>query len=124
MNRHSKPASQLAFRLNEVQFNGNLKPPLRSASSTLLLVASQSFGQSAPIEEIVVTADFRQATVNDISASISILDSALMQSKNALHLEDVLLNAPNVNVSSGASRSRFFQIRGIGERGQFTEPLY
>ena len=31
--------------------------------------------------------------------------------------------APNVNFSSGASRGRFIQIRGIGERSQFIEPL-
>jgi outer membrane receptor protein involved in Fe transport len=37
--------------------------------------------------------------------------------------KDLLANAPNVNLASGASRSRFYQIRGIGERGQFTEPL-
>ena len=31
--------------------------------------------------------------------------------------------AVNVSVSSGSSRARFYQIRGIGERGQFGEPL-
>ena len=31
--------------------------------------------------------------------------------------------APNVNFASGASRGRFIQIRGIGERSQFVEPL-
>ncbi|MES2624848.1 MAG: TonB-dependent receptor, partial [Pseudomonadota bacterium] len=93
------------------------------ASCSLLLHTAHSIAQPVPIEEIIVTADFRQATINDIPASISVLDSALIQSKNALHLEDLLLNAPNVNVSSGASRARFYQIRGIGERGQFTEPL-
>jgi outer membrane receptor protein involved in Fe transport len=118
MNRHSKSALQF----NAAQTRSIIKLSFTFASCTLLLTA-RSFGQTAPIEEIVVTADFRQATINDIPASISVLDSALIQSKNALHLEDILLNAPNVNVASGASRSRFYQIRGIGERGQFTEPL-
>jgi outer membrane receptor protein involved in Fe transport len=91
----------------------------------LALAASAANAQTrqATIEEIVVTADFRQSTINTIAASISVLDSTLIQQKNALHLEDVLLNAPNVNAASGASRARFYQIRGIGERGQFTEPL-
>ena len=39
------------------------------------------------------------------------------------HLEEALAQAPNVNFASGASRGRFVQIRGIGERGQFAEPL-
>jgi iron complex outermembrane receptor protein len=119
MNRHSKSA----LRIIAAHPRSAIKPSLTCASCSVLLLAAKAFGQTAPIEEIVVTADFRQASVNDISASISVLDSALMQSRNALHLEDILLNAPNVNVSSGASRSRFYQIRGIGERGQFTEPL-
>ncbi|MDT8397731.1 MAG: TonB-dependent receptor [Pseudomonadales bacterium] len=75
------------------------------------------------IEEITVSADFRAASVTDISASVLVLDSQLIQQKNAQHLEDILLNAPNVNFASGASRARFFQIRGIGERSQFAEPL-
>ncbi|MGB1328199.1 MAG: TonB-dependent receptor, partial [Porticoccaceae bacterium] len=36
---------------------------------------------------------------------------------------DLLSLAPNVNFASGASRGRYFQIRGIGERSQFVAPL-
>lgn len=83
-----------------------------------------SFVCAQPVlEEIIVTADFRQAAVDDIPASIAVVDAEVMARKNAQHLEDILLNAPNVNLASGASRARFIQIRGIGERGQFSEPL-
>ena len=75
------------------------------------------------LEEIIVTADYRQNSLDDIAASITVINADTMAKKNAQHLEDVLLNAPNVNFSSGASRARFIQIRGIGERGQFSEPL-
>ncbi len=78
---------------------------------------------AACIEEIIVTADFRQQGLNDIAASVRVLDAELMQRRNALHLEDVLLNAPNVNLAAGASRARYVQLRGIGETGQFVEPL-
>ncbi|MCV6626108.1 MAG: TonB-dependent receptor, partial [Cellvibrionaceae bacterium] len=37
--------------------------------------------------------------------------------------ESLLQSIPNVNTASGASRGRFFQIRGIGERSQFVEPV-
>ena len=30
---------------------------------------------------------------------------------------------PNVNYSTGSSRGKFYQIRGIGERSEFTEPV-
>jgi len=83
-----------------------------------------SFVCAQPVlEEIIVTADFRQAAVDDIPASIAVVDADVMARKNAQHLEDILLNTPNVNLASGASRARFIQIRGIGERGQFSEPL-
>ena len=75
------------------------------------------------LEEIVVTADYRLNVIDDIPASISVIDADTMSRKNAQHLEDILLNTPNVNFASGGSRARFIQIRGIGERGQFSEPL-
>ena len=43
--------------------------------------------------------------------------------RGAEHLEQLLNLAPNVNLSTGASRGRFVLIRGIGERSQFQEPL-
>jgi iron complex outermembrane receptor protein len=86
-------------------------------------IASAQIESTAEIEEIVVTADYRQASINDISTSITVLTDKLIQRKGAQHLEDLLADAANVNLSSGASRARFYQIRGIGERGQFSEPL-
>ena len=79
--------------------------------------------ESPGIEEIIVNADYRLSDLNDIPSSVIVLDETLIQNRNAQHLEEILLNAPNVNFSSGSSRARFFQIRGIGERGQFSEPL-
>jgi outer membrane receptor protein involved in Fe transport len=73
-------------------------------------------------EEIRVTAEFRDTRVSDLAGSASVIlpneDSTTVH-----HLEEVLGRAPNVNFASGASRARFFQIRGIGERGQFSTPL-
>jgi len=97
--------------------------------SNLIFIASFCISASAQvdsapeIEEIIVNADYRQSSVNDMASSVIVLDENLIQRKNAQHLEDILLSAPNVNFSSGASRARFYQIRGIGERGQFSEPL-
>ena len=84
---------------------------------------SAQVDSSIVLEEIIVNADYRQSKANDIFSSVTVLDANLIRKKNAQHLEDILFNAPNVNLSSGASRARFYQIRGIGERGQFSEPL-
>ena len=75
------------------------------------------------IEEVAVTSDFRDSTLLKTPASVTVIDSAALAQRQARHLEQVLNLAPNVNFSSGASRGRFIQIRGIGERSQFIEPL-
>ena len=93
------------------------------ALAVITASAAQAQTKANTIEEIVVTADFRQTTLDNIPASISVLDSKLMQQKNALHLEDVLADAPNVNFTSGASRARYVQLRGIGDTEEFVEPL-
>ena len=74
------------------------------------------------IEEVVVTAELRAVALSEAAGSISLLtpdDRADVVN----HLEEVLAQAVNVNIASGASRARFVQMRGIGERGQFAEPL-
>ena len=86
-------------------------------------VISDSVLPGSAIEEIIVTSDFRDTTLLQTPASVSVFDSAAIAQRQARHLEQVLNLAPNVNFSSGASRGRFIQIRGIGERSQFIEPL-
>ncbi len=74
------------------------------------------------IEEVVVRGEFRDTTIEAMSSSI-----ALISPENSVssvnHLEEVLGRVANVNYSSGSSRARYFQIRGVGERGQFIEPI-
>ena len=77
----------------------------------------------AQIEEIIVTSDFRQAPLLETPASISIIGEAQLTNFESNHLEEVLSLAPNVHFSSGANRGRYFQIRGLGERSQFVDPI-
>ena len=80
--------------------------------------------QEAPyeIEKIVVTAEFRDVGLSDLAGSATVIGAEVIDQREATHLDQVLNLAPNVNFSAGASRGRFFQIRGIGERSQFVEP--
>jgi outer membrane receptor protein involved in Fe transport len=75
------------------------------------------------IQEIIVTAELRQKPLLETPASVSVITAEQIRERSAQHLEQVLTAAPNVNYAAGASRSRYFQVRGIGERGQFQEPL-
>jgi len=92
-----------------------------------LLVCSFVFFPSSAfaddlIEEVIVTGEFRETSVSQLAASVSVLVPG-QDGVSVNHLEEILGRAPNVNSSSGGSRARFFQVRGIGERGQFSEPL-
>ncbi len=75
------------------------------------------------LEEVLVTAEYRPVSVLELPASITVFDQQAIDRRDAVHLEQLLNLAPNVNLSSGASRGRFVQIRGIGERSQFVEPI-
>ena len=93
-----------------------------SIAESAISVSESPISKGA-IEEIIVTSDFRDSTLLKTPASVTVFDSAAIAQRQARHLEQVLNLAPNVNFSSGASRGRFIQIRGIGERSQFIEPL-
>lgn len=86
------------------------------------LLAARAAAQP-PLEEIVVTGEFRERALDDVPASISVVGAEQIEQRAARHLDETLALVPNVNLSGGSSRSRFFQIRGVGERGQFDEPL-
>ncbi|MFW5440252.1 MAG: TonB-dependent receptor plug domain-containing protein, partial [Methylophilaceae bacterium] len=75
------------------------------------------------VDNVVVSADFRPSTAAETPISLTEIDEETIESRGAQHLEEVLNLAPNVNVSSGASRGQFYQIRGIGERSQFNAPI-
>lgn len=93
--------------------------------SLLILIISllPAMISAKEIEEIIVTANFRDINLLDTASSVTVIKAESIGQRQAKHLEQLLYLAPNINFSSGASRGRFIQIRGIGERSQFIEPL-
>jgi len=90
---------------------------------TFLLYSGISYAAVDSLPEIVVTADLRQRNELDTASSVSVVTEQVIAARAAQHIEDLLHTIPNVNYTSGSNRSRFFQIRGIGERSQFVGPL-
>ena len=72
---------------------------------------------------LVVTAELEDKNVLELPSSITVIDSETIEQNNAHHFSDILNLAPNVNYATGASRGRFVQIRGIGERSEFSAPV-
>lgn len=100
----------------------------RSAFAVAMTTAIFSFPALAEVTPadlpaMIVSADFRPNTAQETPVSLTQIDQDVIESRGAQHLEDVLNLAPNVNISSGAARGQYFQIRGIGERSQFAAPI-
>ncbi len=89
----------------------------------LALIACAVTGGEDDVPEIVVTAQLRDTALEHVPSSVTVLTENVIAQREAQHLEEIMAVSPNVNLSSGGSRARFIQIRGIGERGQFAEPL-
>jgi len=84
-----------------------------------LVAAAQAIAQAPPLEEVVVTADFRERRAAQLATAVTVLDAGTLEEAGVQHFEDVLLLVPNLNWSGETSRPRFLQIRGIGEREQY-----
>lgn len=106
-------------------------PPLMRTPLALTITAaltSPVFAQSdvidrpepnSEMEVMVVTADFRSASLGKMPSSITVIDAQKIQDESAQHFEDVLNSIANFNWSGGSSRPKYFQIRGVGEQEQY-----
>jgi outer membrane receptor protein involved in Fe transport len=94
---------------------------LRAAKIVALLfplVSSSTFAQDA-IEEIVVTADFRERPLTDMPASVTVLVHEDIERLAVQHFEELINAIPNLNWSGDGHRARYLQIRGVGELEQY-----
>lgn len=95
----------------------------RILTAALLLLSTPLFAQeAAPVQlaPVTVTSDPFQTRLPSFSTSTTRIDSTELEERNALHFEDALGLVPNLNFASGTARPRYFQLRGIGERSQFS----
>jgi len=96
------------------------------SAAVAALLATNSFANTSSendstlLEPITVSADLRDINIDKIAASISVLNELELQDRGATHFDDVLLQLPNVNFAGQSSRARHIQIRGQGERDEYT----
>ncbi len=84
------------------------------------LLATQNLSaQPADLEEIVVTAAFRDTALEALPVSVSVLDRDELRATTEQHFEEAIRQIPNLNLSGEGSRARYFQLRGVGELEQY-----
>ncbi len=86
---------------------------------TSLLLAAPVIAEAQAIEEIIVTADFRERAASEIPASVTTLDADEIDQLAVQHFEELINVVPNLNWSGDGHRARYLQIRGVGELEQY-----
>jgi iron complex outermembrane receptor protein len=71
------------------------------------------------LQQVVVTASLQPQDLQDVPASVAVLDAATLRAAGEQHFEDVIGLVPNLNWAGDTTRPRYFQIRGIGELDQY-----
>lgn len=95
--------------------------PIQAAILTCLIpTISYSDNSTENLAPVIVTADLRETSEQDMPASVDVKTQAEIQDQGATHFDDILLKTPNVNFSGQSSRARHIQIRGMGERDEYT----
>ena len=92
-------------------------------TSTTFAADNSTKTDQQAIEVITINGDFRSTSLQKTASSLSVIASDEIDARNAQNLEEIIARTPNVNFSSGTQRARYYQIRGIGERSQFKEPI-
>ncbi|HET6628473.1 MAG TPA: TonB-dependent receptor [Woeseiaceae bacterium] len=73
------------------------------ASLPILLAAGDAYAQSADLEEIVVTASRREQSVQDVAASVAVIDPESYATAGLNSLDEVLKYVPGVNFNDGGA---------------------
>lgn len=83
-------------------------------AAVLGLVSLLSLEASAQLEEVIVTAQKRAESVQDVPIAITAFDEDSMKARQIVGFSDIRYTAPNVNYTKTNFTSSNFQIRGVG----------
>ena len=100
--------------------NSTIKPrALLAVLVTLSSFTQYAAADEAILDEIIVSADFRERNLSDVPFSVSVLDAEFLRDTAVQHFEELVNIVPNMNWSGDGHRARYFQIRGVGELEQY-----
>ncbi|MDX1498684.1 MAG: TonB-dependent receptor [Woeseiaceae bacterium] len=92
---------------------------MRRIVALLVSILLPLIAAAETIDEIVVTADFRERSLAELPASVSVLDAEAIEAGAVQHFEELIRLVPNINWSGDGHRPRYLQIRGVGELEQY-----
>ncbi len=97
-------------------FSGRLSHPKKKLSSAIValaLLGGASTAYSAQLEEVIVTAQKRAQSLQDVPISVAAMSGDKIQSSGMEGLSDLTVQMPNITITEAAAGDQMF-IRGIG----------
>jgi outer membrane receptor protein involved in Fe transport len=86
---------------------------LAISSAGITLAAAPAQAQQLVLEEVIVTAQKRAESLQDVPISVAAMSGEKMEDNGILDLEELTQYMPNVNINQGRATPNLF-IRGIG----------
>jgi iron complex outermembrane recepter protein len=85
-----------------------------TVSSAILAASASAAAAPSAIEEVVVTAQRTEQSLQEVPIAVTAFSGAMMEDKQILSPSDLQLNAPNVSFTATNFGGSSFSIRGIG----------
>ncbi|MGB0375490.1 MAG: TonB-dependent receptor plug domain-containing protein, partial [Opitutales bacterium] len=71
------------------------------------------------LPDYIVTGTLWDTPIQNVSESVTLFSETAIKDRQAIHFQDLVNAIPNLTVTGGNNRSRYFQLRGLGENSQF-----
>ncbi|WP_187276374.1 TonB-dependent receptor [Parahaliea maris] len=81
---------------------------------TASMVAGSAFAQQGPLEEVIVTAQKRSESLEDVPISIAVMGSEAMNKTGVRQMRELAEFVPNVSFTSGSDSNTAVRVRGVG----------
>ena len=103
-------------RRHEISILGVVISLVLAQAATQTTSAAEPQSTSLALEEIIVTAERREANLQDVPVAVSAFDEGELERRQAFNVIDVMTNVPNLMVSNnpGQSTSTTIFLRGVG----------
>ncbi len=88
-----------------------------------LLNTSAFAEETTTLDPIVVSADFREAKLSETANSVTVIGEEEIYDKSSSAFEEVVGSNTKCKLFKWCIKANYIQIRGIGERSQFTTPV-
>src|SRR5690606_16532561 len=98
---------------------GSWRPAAQGVAIALAAMSGTALAQQqGALEEVIVTAEFRQANVQDTPIAITAVTSSMMEARSKTNVFEIAAQAPNVTLKpagAGIGPAMIAFIRGIGQ---------